>query len=277
MKRSRQFYPDASRQRRRAGAYLGVSGNRLLLSLSSIVLLSVVMIYVMLYYAFAGISEYLLSMGDVQFDHTGYVTAYFAFFVYLWLTLLLTLFLTFPLFCGLFYMASRIVSGRETALVDLFHSFSSGALYWRAIRLTFRSFLRILILSHAIVLTYEYAIAASAGRVGLVLVGAFVILCEIALTLLLSTRDFFRIYVAYTYPSMPIDALNRMVRDMAKTCKRAPYRFAVDFLPWLLLSFATAGILLIADTLPRLSLSYFLYCGEMEQRNYQSEDIKDHE
>ena len=277
MKRSRQFYPDACWERRRAGTYLGVSGNRLLLSLSAILLLSMVMIYVMLYYAFAGVSECFLSMGNTQYDHTGYLTAYFAFFAYVWLSLLLTLFLTIPLLCGLFYVASRIVAGRETALVDLFRSFSSGALYWRAIRLAFRPFLRIVILVHAIIVTYEYAISASAGRVGMILVGAFVILCEIVLILLLSTRDFFRLYVAYTYPSMPMSAVNHMARDMVKASRGAPYRFAVDFLPWLLLSFATAGILLIADTLPRMSLSYFLYCGEIEQRIFQSEDIKDHE
>lgn len=277
MKQSLIRYPEAYRKRRGAGAYLSVCGNRLLLSLASIVLLSVVMIYVMLYFAFAGISEYLMSMGNFQYDHTGYVTAYFAFFAYVLLALLFTLLLTLPLLCGLFYMASGIVAGRETALCDLFYFFSSAARYWRAIRLSFWTFLRLLFLVLAIILTYEYSIALSVGRVWIVLVGAFAILCEIVLTLLLSARGFFGWYVALSYPSMPMDEVRQRARAMMRGCKSAPYRFVIDFLPWLLISFATAGIFLIADTLPRMSISYFLYCGELEQRIYQSEDIKDHE
>ena len=277
MKQSNNSSPDVRRHRRDAGAYLSVSGNRLLLSLASIVLLSVVMIYVLFYVVCADVSEHLLSMGQFQYDHTGYVTAYFVFLGYVWLTLLFTLFLMLPLLCGLFYMALRIVLGRETVLADLFCFFSSPSRYWRAIHLSIRTFVRLLLLVHVIMLTYEYSIALSAGRVWIVLVGAFAILCEIVLTLLHSATGFFGWYVALAYPSMPMNEVHQRAREMLRAYKSAPYRYVIDFLPWLLLSFATAGILLIADTLPRMTVSYFLYCGDAEQRFFQSEDIKDHE
>ena len=42
-------------------------------------------------------------------------------------------------------------------------------------------------------------------------------------------------------------------------------RYVLDYLPWLLLSFVTIGMLFFADTLPRMLISYF----ELGQSNYE--------
>lgn len=277
MKQSPKHYPESYRKRHDATAYLAVGGNRLLLSLATIVLLSVVMLYVMLYLAYAGLSTYLLSQGGLQYDHTAYLTAYFSFFVFIWLSLLVTLFLTIPLIHGFFFMASRIALGEETTLCDLFHSFSSAVCYWRAIRLSLRFFLILTVLIHGMILTYLWAIDLSPGNGWMIFLGALLILFEILVALIFAAMSFFRLFVAYANPNLPLDLVTKKAQFLSRTYKSAAYRYFVDYLPWILLSFATAGILFVADTLPRMGISYFLYCGEIEREFYQSEDIIDYE
>ena len=53
------------------------------------------------------------------------------------LQLLLTLFLTLPLFIGLMGMAAETEQGREVCLADLFAHFSTGRAYRRALGISF--------------------------------------------------------------------------------------------------------------------------------------------
>ena len=81
----------------------------------------------------------------------------------------------------------------------------------------------------------------------------------------LSMRSFLLPYFALSLP----DAAVRM-RPYAVSVGA---RYWIGFFPWIVLSFLTVGILLLADTLPRMLIAYFRLCRKLNELTTQSEEL----
>lgn len=269
--------PDVSRIRREAGGYLAMRSNRMLLILATVTVLSSVLLYVALHGVYSAIMMLATPNEMLVVDHTAYITGQIIYAVYIIAIWLLTLLVTVPLFFGLFYMAMQIVTGKEIVFLDVFHSFSSASAYRRAVRLSVSMLWRATLTLLIAIWTFRAAIALSGGSVAIALLGAVFIVLEIVVALLLSAKYFYAVYLVYTDESVSVAQAREKSCVITEQDRSAPIRYTVDYLPWLILSVLTAGILLIADTLPRMLVSYFRFAEATFDRFNQSEEIKNYE
>lgn len=242
-----------STARRNASSLLANDGNRFLLILASLVVLASTILYVLtdtaryyLTYAFGG-------------DHSAYITNAVIFTA---LNFLLTLFFILPIGFGLLVIAARIHRGESAVVGDVLFALADKENYKRVLRLSFgalwklAAFLAVVHLTTR-ALTWEYSF-------GTLLLQVLLIGAEAFLFLLLCSRRFFVPFWMLGKGCSYRDAV-RMSRAMAKRDHLGATRYVLDYLPWLLLSFLTIGILFFADTLPRMLTSYFEY----SQSNYE--------
>ena len=253
MRSDRTLLIKPSETRKSASARLAVDGNRFLLILASLVVLASTILYVLtdtaryyLTYAFGG-------------DDLAYIanTAIFAA-----INFLLTLFFVLPLGFGLLVIAARIHKGESAVVGDVLYAFTDQKNYKRVLRFSWGTLWK-LALFFAVAdlstraLTWEYSF-------GTLLLQVLLIGAEAFLFLLLCARRFFVPFLMCAEDCSYQDAV-RTSKQMAGRYRSCAIRYVLDYLPWLLLSFVTIGMLFFADTLPRMLISYF----ELGQSNYE--------
>lgn len=272
---------EPSELRREAGGILAERGCRLLMIMAEIVVMSVVMLYMTVGFLLSELALHLFALPEEWNLFCAYAI------MAVW-DLLLTLFAAVPLFYGLFYIGAQTALQKETVLLDVFHSFSSRRHYLRALRMAFATMWRVVLALLAVALTAYPILWITDGHALAILFVSLLAIGEIALALLLSKGGFFTAYYAYM-EDQPIGMARKNARRAGRVRKRQITAYVLDYLPWLLLCFVTAGVLLVADLLPRMILSYFLLCRDSEHaieleecatdqnQIIQSEENTDHE
>lgn len=178
----------------------------------------------------------------------------------------ITLFLTVPLLLGIFLMASRAERGEDIALFELFAPFSTRAAYRRCLGLSFGFCWRVGLLVWTVSLTYRITEALFSGSVPAGVICALLILCEITVGLSLLLRSFFVLFAATQKPMCACSDPRAEGFRMGRTCYAGGTVFTICMVPRLLLGLLTVGILLLADTLPRMCVAYFRYCRYINER-----------
>ena len=264
--------PDASAYRKAAGRLLACRGNRLAMILAVLVVLFVIVPYLFLDLLYVYLVQFIqVPMGWSETLVYGWINIAY------WLVMaIFAWFFALPLAYGLLYMGTAIAREEDVVLADVFHSFASAKNYFRAVSLAFSLVWRVLIAAAVVYITYNAFIYASGGNLLILLIGAPIILIEIVLTLVLSAGRFYTAYFVYA-EGLSVRAARKQSRILTKQCRGGAYSYVVDYLLSLLLGFATAGITLIIDTLPRMLISYVQFCKATQKRFNQSEEIKDHE
>ena len=184
------------------------------------------------------------------------------------------LFLTIPLTVGLIGMAERIAEGESVSLVEIFEPFSSERAYRRAFGVAFRLFWTVGLLALAVSMTVSLLPAFGKGW-GIVFLTAVLAVGEIILWLVFVMRRFATVSFVFLRRTSFHDAKKATAR-MAGYYRNGGIVWILNFLPWILLGFLTVGILLLADVLPRMCISYHLYCKELIE-NANSSEGSDHE
>ncbi len=180
--------------------------------------------------------------------------------------LLFVFFLLLPLFAGLLWMAARMEAGEETELPELFAPFSSGTAYRAALTSSWSVLWRIgLPIAGGIGIWQGMAWLFAGKPVGGVL-AVLLMLPLLSLWLILIMGGFWKPYV--------ILLRTREHERMCPYARSMGFRFWLGWLPWLLLSWLTVGILLLADVLPRMLISYARLCRSLNQTITHSEDIQ---
>ena len=181
------------------------------------------------------------------------------------LMMFFTLFFTFPLLFGLLRMASEMEQGREASLQDVLGSFSDGHSYLDAVRISAPLFGRLLILCVAEVVATRLVLSLVASRGVVLLLGALTVIGVFVLWFRFAARDFLRAYLTLKSPSCP-ERMQPYARSLA-------VHYGWGFLPWIVLSLLTFGILLLADVLPRMLIAYFRLCNKLNEITTRSEEI----
>ena len=63
-------------------------------------------------------------------------------------------------------------------------------------------------------------------------------------------------------------------KAVRKRRPRGGVRFAIGFLPWILLGILTLGVMLLWEVLPSMAVAYFRYCRQLKENglNIDSEE-----
>ena len=245
--------------RREAGEVLAQDANRLKLIEAAMICLTPMTLYLMLAAVWQLLTLPLAAHGPaaVVLCRAG-----------LWaLLVLLTQFFTFPLLSGLLTMAAGMEAGECVALADLFAPFCSRCAYGRALRASFAVLWRLCALLLAVqavlwllrlpgrpVLFWLLCVPAVLA----VALPLFWLLCGGFLT------PFFRL-------CRPPQAMRERMRPYARS---VGLRYWLGYLPWLALSLLSFCILLLADVLPRMLVSYFRLCRKLNEMTTNPEDEK---
>lgn len=251
--------PDFSEVRREAGEILSRDGNRLCLIEAVIVLLMPLLLDCGMYsILFGGWFPLLVGEGSfaVWLGYLGYWAA----------VLLIGLFLSLPLAVGLLRMACRMERGETVSLADLFQPFSSAKEYGVALSLSFRLFLRLLLLIASVDLTMTVFGVLSQGHLLPMLICALLVVSEILLWIAWTASRFPTAALVFSC-GMPVREARARCRRQAKPFRRGSLRWMLCFLPWILLSALTVFVLFLADVLPRMMISYFRYCRKLNECN----------
>ncbi len=238
-----------------AGKLLASGGRRMILVEAILLCLPTVGAYILLgrIYAFLyGIMAEELA-GFVMLT-SGYVLLLCA----------LTLFLALPQLYGFLKMCRDISHDVTPMPIDLFAVFSDADAYRRVLALSWRAFLRMLCLAGAIALTNILTtfIWSDFWFGALACTLAVAVECLIWWGFVL--RDFFRAAAV----------LDRS--DISFSNRHGGMRFAFACLPRVLLGFLTLGVYLLWDVIPRIGISYFDYCRQL-QLTLPTEEYKKHE
>ena len=189
---------------------------------------------------------------------------------------LLQLFFTLPLVVGLLGMAARMVEGEYVSLVDLFEPFSSGKSYRKTLAIAFRWFWTFGLLTVAVRLTI--GLFRVLGRVHILIAIPVAFLC-VAEVILWIVFVWLRRFVTISFffsGRMPLRKARRAARNMAGQSQKGGVVWLLCFLPWIILGLLTVGILLLADVLPRMCVSYYLYCDQLT-KNANLPEESEHE
>ena len=185
--------------------------------------------------------------------------------------ILLNLLFTLPLLTGLLEMAAKMERGKFTSLADLFVAFSSGKCYGRALLISLDTGLRIVLFGLLIFGAHRLCFTVLPGGILwgtlftlLVILAAFVWLLVIARR---SMRPFF-----IFSEECSLRQSRKSARRMSRAAFRNFFHRFFGFLPWILLSFLTVCILLLADVLPRMLIAYFRACRQLRETVISSEE-----
>ena len=268
MKRTTHKSPDPAALRDTALSLLSTNGNRLVLLQALLVLV----VAVMPYYCFS--TAFLLLMdGTLVLDAWVRAVIAVAFWV---LITLLSLLLTLPLLLGFLRIGWDIETRGESAITRVFYYFGDGTCYRRAISLSFGALWRIALIVVAVALTCQLTLRFFAGSYVAGLACGVLVVIEIALWCLLALRSFPTLAVAM-YDQTPLPRAREIARELARRCPTGGVKFFLRFLPSVLLGLLTFGIFLIWEVLPRMCVTYFLYCRRMNEMIIQSEENKNNE
>ncbi len=179
--------------------------------------------------------------------------------------LAMTLFISLPLLCGLPWMASEMERGRAVLLQDVFRSFADRRSYRAALEISFSVLWRIALLCGLEIALYQLLFFLSEGAVTVMVLGIPLYLGVFIFWYLLAMRGFLLTYFALRQPGEPM--------NMQPYAVSAAIHYGMGFFPWIVLSVLTLGILLLADTLPRMLIAYFRLCNQLNEITTRSEDI----
>jgi hypothetical protein len=155
-------------------------------------------------------------------------------------------------------------AGEEVYLAEVFHPFSGAHAYGRALRASWSVFWRVFLLVAPESLLYKLLLA--------VLEGPFPLLCLPVELLMLGVIPLWVRFALGGFFS-PYRALQGDGERMRPYAVSVGWHFWIGFAPQILLSFFTVGVLLLADGLPRMLVSYFRVCRRLNENITQSEDL----
>lgn len=252
--------PRPSQARREAGHRLAVGGNRLLLILAALVLLAACMLYVV-----ADMAGYYLTVAIGRGAEEANAIGEAARVV---VACLLTLFFILPLVYGLLHITAQITEDKNPVLIDVLYAFTGPREYWRALQFSLGVVWRLAIF---FAITDMTAQAMWGRSIGMSLLCVPVLAAEVMAFLWLSSGYFFVPFLMTARGMSCMDAV-RASRRAARHYRSCTLRYLCDYLPWLLVSFFTIGVLFFADTLPRMLVSYFAHCDSTYEMIIQSEE-----
>lgn len=254
--------PETGDARRETSALLANGGNRLLLIEASLVVL--VSFFFLTFLAMLT-DAFLLP----EADETGAVIGVAA---VLLLGVLWNLFLILPLLLGLLSAAQRMERDENAQLPDVFRFFGSGREYRIALNLSFGVTWRLVLTAGIVSATFFAVVWHFPGNLAANLCCVVLILAELAAAFLLCTRPFMTLY--FVFLGEPVRTARRHARMCAKKNRMAGARYFLDYLPWILLSVLTLGVLFFADVLPRMAISYFRFCRNTHTVLIESKEIE---
>lgn len=254
--------PDFRVARVSAGEVLSKKSNRLKLIEGIVLCLMPVLFTVLLGNVFNSVAN--LTVSDVAYA----VIA----ICFLCVSALLQLFFTVPLVVGLLGMAARMAEGEYVSLVDLFEPFSSGTRYRKAFAVSLRLFWTLGLLILVVSLTTGLYRAIGGGRILPAILAALLSVAEVVLWIVfVFLRRFATLSFVFSR-RMPLRKARRATRKMAGRSQKGGVIWSLCFLPWVLLGLLTFGILLLADVLPRMCISYYLYCNQLTENGNLPEE-----
>lgn len=245
---------DFTRLRMEAGAVLSSNGNRLTLILACMIAASPLMLYVS--------SLSLLRLGVLPLLPN---VAALDYAIEAIAILLLSQFITLPLWTGLLRVASQMEQGQEADLTLLFYAFSNQSNYKDAQRVSFSILWRFSLLALSEALAVILIQRLFAGTIGVIAWGVPLYLAVFMMWFLPAIRGFLIPYLAQEAP----EAAPRMSPFSASVGKQ----YWTGFFPWIVLSLLTFGVLFLADTLPRMLVAYFRLCNKLNEFTTQSEEM----
>jgi len=238
---------------RESGEVLAEKSNRLTLILAIMVAVSPLPIYHALPAVGSALIEQLPGKEAIVYA----ITALFMFS--------LTLFFSLPLLCGLPRMASEMEQGREVLLQDVFQAFSDRRSYRLSLRVSFSVLWRILLLCGVEIALFRFTFFLAKGTVTVLILGIPLSIGGFVLWFWIAMRGFLLTYFAYRTANKP--------ERMQSYALSAATHYGMGFLPWIVLSLLTLGILFLADTLPRMLIAYFRLCNKLNEITTRSEEI----
>ncbi len=254
--------PDFRATRAKAGEILSQKSNRLKLTEAIIVCLLPVLLSVLLVQLFESVADLTLS-GDAA--RTAAAIGFNC------LLGLFHLFFTLPLLMGLFGMAAGMARGDSVSLTELFAPYANGAAYRQVLSLSLRLVLRVAALIFAVEGTLLLFRLFGRGILALAILTAVLAVGEVIVWIALLLLRF-RVLFFVCGERMPVREANRRAARVAKRSRRGGAVWLLSFLPWILLGLLTVGILLLADVIPRMCISYFLYTEQMTETLNPSEE-----
>lgn len=162
-------------------------------------------------------------------------------------------------------MASMMEQGEEPAMSELFSAFSSRQSYQTALAVSYPILFRLALLWAVELWVFVFIRLMCHETVWVLLLGIPMYLAVFTLWFLLSVSGFLNPYLAYRTS----DDAPRMRPYAASVGKH----YWLGFFPWIALSLLTFGILLLADTLPRMLIAYFRLCNKLNEFTVSTEDL----
>ena len=260
MKRKTVSIPNFSALQEQSVEILSQNANRLKLMGAWMLGLLFVPLYMLLWQAFALLPNPLFGMDNML--------------LFTVLAAILTLFAVLPYLYGILYMSRLMVSGEETVLADVFLPFSSPRAYGKAVRVSFGVFWKLwLIFDIAAGICYLTAMLAPSNWFAALVAGMLAV-CEVLLGLVLCLFDYAHVWAEFQEGSTVREAA-KASRKFFRSCPAGGLWFFFAYIPRVALGFVTLGVLLLADVLPRMCVSYFRYCDMINESMIQLEENTD--
>ena len=176
-----------------------------------------------------------------------------------------------PLFAGVLQMAARMANEEEVFLPDLFSPFLSGRAYFRALVILWPLYWKFALFCWFPNVAFDFLRTLFGKTALLTAFGVGTLILLAAVWLLLALGGFVRLSFLLQW-RMPLLAASRANRQIFRKSFAGGGLWWLCFLPRILLGFLTVGILLVADVIPRMLISYFRYAGRMTDYVFSSEE-----
>ena len=235
--------------RREADEILSSGSNRLLLIEAILIVCVFAAMFVSLWSAVSLlVSALLKNGGPVSLFLNELMVAGFS----------LVAFLAAPVVLGLFRLAEQMQAGNNPVLIDLFYFLSNRERYVQGLRATWLGTLKLV---GTIYITFNIDKLFDALALKGVMwnwVSGILVVAVICLGTLLLLFPYARLYAALRTDRIDARA------DIFYAAPRGGVRLVWFYLPWLLLGFASIGVLLVLDVIPRMLLTYFCDCERQD-------------
>lgn len=253
-------YPNHQAVRREANEILSMNANRLKLIEALCLCMLLIPLYHALQTIFAALAYEFVVVPSPVWMWTEKATVFFV-----------TLLITVPMLLGVFTMAERMERGEESALIDLFYSFSSWSRYvksvWVAWRIMWLPALVYFLLWGGIelceaLIVNEKDLRMSTGFLWIfaIIIGLFGIFCRFGV-IALEMRS-------KTCPQ----TVAKFARFSCGRRYRSFDKFLGRYLWRILLGCLSVGILLLMDVIPQMLIAYFRYCRYLNDNDVTSEE-----
>ena len=183
------------------------------------------------------------------------------------------LLVTAPLLVGMLQMAVRMANDEDAFLPELFSPFSSGKAYFRVLVILWPFYWKMGLFWLLPGLAFDGLTALFGASALLSILKTVVSFLLVVAWILLALRGFLRLSFLLQW-RMPLPASGRANREIAGRSFAGGGIWWIHYLPRIILGFLTVGILLIADVIPRMMISYFRYAGRMTDYPFSSEEPK---